>query len=75
MKAVVDRIEGDYAIVIFEDYQVKTDIPTVLLPKGTKEGDWLTFIIKADSTTTASMYRKNKDLLEKLKNKNPKRDS
>ncbi len=74
MKAVVDRIEGDCAVVLFEDHQVKVDIPLVLLPKSTKEGDWLTVDIKSDRDTTASMYHKNKELLEKLKNKNKKRD-
>ncbi len=73
MKAVVDRIEGDYAVVLFEGHQVKVDIPLVLLPKSTKEGDWLTVDIKSDKNTTASMYQKNKELLEKLKNKNKKK--
>ena len=38
MKAVVDRIEGQIAIVLFGDDEIKADIPLVLLPEGTKEG-------------------------------------
>ncbi len=69
MKAVVDRIEGDYAVLLFEDHKLMADIPVVLLPDRTREGDWLTIDIKADKETTSSMYKKNKALLEKLKNK------
>ena len=32
MKAVIDRIEGDNAIVLFGDDEVKADIPRALLP-------------------------------------------
>ena len=75
MKAVVDRIEGDYAVVHFDDQQVKTDIPLVLLPRSIKEGDWLTVDFKTDNKATASMYQKNKELLEKLKHKNKKKST
>jgi hypothetical protein len=43
MKAVIDRFEGDYAIVIFGNDEIKVDIPLRLLPEGIKEGDWINF--------------------------------
>ncbi len=70
MKAVVDRIEGNHAVVLFEDRKVNANIPLVALPAGIIEGDWLTVNIQIDKKTTATMYQKNKALLERLKNKN-----
>ncbi len=69
MKAVVDRIEGEYAVILFEDHKVKANIPLVLLPGSIREGAWLTIDFKEDKKTTTSMYEKNKALLEKLKNR------
>ncbi|MBT9140225.1 MAG: hypothetical protein DDT30_00801 [Dehalococcoidia bacterium] len=34
MKAVIDRIEGDYAVVLFGDAEIQVDIPVGLLPEG-----------------------------------------
>ena len=41
MKAVIDRFEGDYAILIVGDDEQHLNIPRKQLPKGTKEGSWL----------------------------------
>ena len=41
MKAVIDRFEGDHAVVLFGDDELKVDIPRQLLPPGAKEGSWL----------------------------------
>lgn len=38
MKGIIDRFEGDYAVVEFEGRQMK-DIPRRDLPAGLKEGD------------------------------------
>lgn len=70
MKAVVDRIEGDHAVVLFEDINASANIPLAVLPADIREGDWLTINIQIDKKTTDSMFHKNKALLERLKNKN-----
>lgn len=41
MKAVIDCLEGDFAVVLFGDEEIKVDIPRKLLPKGAREGSWL----------------------------------
>jgi len=37
MKAVIDRFEGDYAVVLFGDEEIKVDIPKELLPQEPRE--------------------------------------
>ena len=70
MKAVVDRIENNIAVVLFEDKGIELNIPIELLPENTKEGTWLNVELSIDQDTTSDMYRKNKDLLERIKRKN-----
>ena len=43
---VIDRIEGEFAIIEFEGKTM--DIPTCLLPKEAREGDRLQFVIERD---------------------------
>ncbi len=73
MKAVVDRIENSIenkiAVLLFESQKIYVNVPLVLLPPGTKEGDWLTVSFRFDGNKTSDMYQKNQALLEKLKRK------
>lgn len=41
MKAVIDRFEGEYAILIVGDDEQRLNVPRKLLPKNAKEGHWL----------------------------------
>lgn len=70
MKAVVDRIEGNIAVVLFSDNEVKVNIPLELLPQGTYEGAWLNVYFELDSEGTEKQREKIQNLLDKLKNKN-----
>lgn len=49
MKFIIDRFEGDFAVAELENYDI-IDIPRVLLPEETKEGDVLNIIIDKDET-------------------------
>ncbi|HHU49956.1 MAG: DUF3006 domain-containing protein [Caldicoprobacterales bacterium] len=69
MKAVVDRIEGQIAIVLFGDDEIKADIPLVLLPEGTKEGSHLNITFELDPASEAGQREKIAALLQKLSNK------
>lgn len=69
MKAVIDRFEGDFAVVLFGDEEIKVDIPNKLLPKGAKEGSWLNIIFELDPDATKKQQEKIQGLLEKLRNK------
>ena len=73
MKAVVDRIENNLAVVLFEDRKLEINIPMELLPQNTKEGIWLNIDISIDQEKTSDMYQKNKDLLDRIKRKNIQR--
>jgi hypothetical protein len=41
MKAVIDRFEGEYAILIVGDDEQRLNILREQLPKEAKEGSWL----------------------------------
>ena len=45
MKAVIDRFEGDLAVLILSDDEKRLNIPREVLPPKAKEGSWLTLDI------------------------------
>lgn len=69
MKAVIDRIEGNVAVLLVGDEEIKVDFPAKLLPKGSKEGSWLRITIEIDQAGTAKQTEKVEGMLNKLKNK------
>lgn len=69
MKAVIDRFEGEYAVVLFGDEEIKVDIPKKLLPANVQEGSWLNVSFELDANVTNKQTEKIQNLLEKLKNK------
>jgi hypothetical protein len=69
MKAVIDRFEEEYAVVLFGDDEIKVDIPRRLLPEGVQEGSWLKVSFVLDMEGTLAQKKKIKDLLDKLKQK------
>lgn len=73
MKAVIDRFEGDYAVLLVGDAEEKRDVPRNQLPPGAKEGSWL--FVRADGYELdpkgeKQQREKIENLLQKLKNKN-----
>lgn len=70
MKAVIDRIENDLAILLVGDQEIQVDIPVFLLPDGVKEGSWLTIDMKLDQDSEQQQRKKISGMLEQLKNKN-----
>ncbi|TYQ18099.1 UNVERIFIED_CONTAM: Protein of unknown function (DUF3006) [Acetivibrio alkalicellulosi] len=69
MKAIIDRIEENYAVVLFGEEEIKVDIPLELLPNGAKEGSWLNINFSLDSEGEKKQKEKISNLLNKLKNK------
>lgn len=49
MKVIIDRFEGNYAVVELEDKST-VDMPSVLLPKEAKEGDVIEISIAMEET-------------------------
>ena len=52
-KAVIDRFEGDFGIVLIDagDGERQMDVPKKALPKGAREGDWLQVEMQGDQIT------------------------
>ncbi|NMB38150.1 MAG: DUF3006 domain-containing protein [Firmicutes bacterium] len=72
-KAVVDRFEGDYAVLFYvsdsEDENIKIEIPHKLLPKGVKEGDYLTVCWEIDHKSTEAARKRVTTILDRLVNR------
>ena len=66
MRFIIDRFEGEFAIVELED-KTMVDIPRVALPAEVMEGDIITIAIQEDETQ--KRRRKMKDKLNELFNK------
>lgn len=49
MKVIIDRFEGEFALLELEDREI-IDIPKRLLPEGAKEGDIIKIIIDEEET-------------------------
>lgn len=69
MKAVVDRIENDIAILLCGDSEEKVNIPLKLLPEGIQEGSWLNINFELNNTGEQQQKEKITQLLDKLKHK------
>jgi len=63
--AVVDRIEGDIAVLVGEDGQVY-DVPLGWLPQGVREGNVLTRGLRVDRGETERRRSRARALLDKL---------
>jgi len=67
-KVVVDRIEGDLAVlVVYEDDRVKFNLAVQYLPEGVKEGDHLLMSFAEDESSRESELNQVDDLLKELK--------
>jgi hypothetical protein len=70
MKAVIDRIEGELAVVLMgEKGELRLNIPLPFLPAGCHEGDVLKISIERDSEATEKAKDQVSSLMEKLKKK------
>ncbi len=69
MKAVIDRFEDGYAVVLFGDEEIKVDIPRQLLPEKAGEGSWLKVSFELDQEGEKKQREKIEGLLDKLKKK------
>jgi hypothetical protein len=50
MKVIIDRFEGNFAVVELEDKSF-CNMPNLLLPNNAKEGDVISISIDADDTS------------------------
>jgi len=70
MKAVIDRVEGELAVLLLGDKgEFKLNLPLSLLPEGCKEGDILNMSFERDPEATEQARERVSNLMEKLKKK------
>ena len=74
MKAVIDRFEGDYAVLLAGDKERQIDMPRDLLPEGAREGSCITISLELDTQREARQRERMEGMLEKLKRKHPRED-
>ncbi len=70
MKAVIDRIAGNNACLLFNEDEIEVTIPVKLLPKNIKEGDFISVKFSIDKKLTSERMNRNRELLEKIKTRN-----
>jgi hypothetical protein len=70
MHAVIDRIAEGQAVLLLGKDETLIYIPVDLLPEGAREGTWLDVNFSINEKLTSEQYRKNRELLEKIKRKN-----
>ncbi len=54
-KAVVDRFEGDKAVLLVGEEQDRLVVPRISLPAGIKEGQWLQVEVADDRVLSATL--------------------
>ncbi len=70
MNAVVDRISDGIAVLLFGEEESQITLPVEFLPEGTREGHWLDVEFRINEKLTEERYRKNRELLDKIRRKN-----
>lgn len=72
-QAVVDRIEGDVAVLLYvkqdPEEGFEFELPLQLLPPKTKEGDYLTVTWEIDQKSTEAARKRVTDILDRLINR------
>ena len=74
LKFVVDRIEGDQAVLVdYEDDGVTFVLPLSRLPEGTQGGDHLRVIFTRDDESRDAESKRAEELLKELRAARPER--
>ena len=66
VKAFVDRIEGDTAVLLVGDEMDEINVPRRLLPPDAVEGSALTLRFEMDQESAAQCKRRTARLIEEL---------
>jgi hypothetical protein len=69
MKAIVDRIEGDLAVLLLEpEEKIQFTVPSQVLP-GIQEGDIVDISVTRDEPATRDAKATSTDLIRKIRDK------
>lgn len=64
MRGIIDRIEGDFVVVEYEEAFL--NLPLILFPADIKENDTVTFSVTIEKVETEERYQSTKDRLNNL---------
>ncbi|MCX6697270.1 MAG: DUF3006 domain-containing protein [Methanoregula sp.] len=68
MKAMIDRIEEGIAVLIsIDDETLRVNVPVLLLPDGSREGDILTITCERDVKATRAAQERVSQFIDRLK--------
>jgi hypothetical protein len=70
IKAVIDRIEDGYAVLLLDEKHT-VDFPLEFLPEGIKESDVLSIEIHIDEIEKEKRKKRISELIKKLQKKDP----
>jgi hypothetical protein len=66
-QATVDRIEGDFAVLILCNGEITTlTLPSALLPDGCREGDIVSLTLERDPRATQTARNRVAETIERL---------
>ena len=70
-QAVIDRFEGEWAVLLVGEEERRLNVPRKNLPRGAREGQWLQVELEGDQLLSASIDREATDqarqrVMEKL---------
>jgi hypothetical protein len=69
-KVVIDRVEGDLAVlVLYDDDRVKFHLPLKYLPEGVRGGDHLQMSFTVDEQSREAEKKKIEELYRQLKSR------
>lgn len=66
ISAVIDRFEGDKAVILLGDEEKQVNFPAKYLPEDLTEGDYITIDIAYDEEVTKAAQEEADALLKKL---------
>ncbi len=70
MKATLDRIEGEMAVLLIRNGEsIRLNMPVAMLPEGCREGDILDISITRDEKETDESKAQVSSIIERLKKK------
>ena len=73
MRAVIDRFEGDYAVLLLGESEVKMDLPRSILPTGAREGSILDLSLELRDEETEDTLQRMRERIDRLRDKGRKR--
>ena len=73
IRLAIDRFEGEKKsiAVLISDDGTPINFPKRLLPRGSRDGDVLTFVIERDVTTTRKVTLETRKLQDELRKTDP----